>query len=875
MRRRWLRVSLLLVAGILVVAIGMTAWAAMRLRSSLPVVEGTHQLRGLGARVTVLRDALGIPTIRGESRADVARATGFLHAQDRYFQMDLNRRRAAGELSALVGARALALDVEIRRHRFRAVAERALSLMAPGDRGILDAYTAGVNSGLSSLNAASFEYVLLGQDPLPWRAEDSLLVVLSMFITLQDTDGSYEATVATMHDFLPPQMFEFLLSRGTEWDAPIVGERFAVPPIPGPDVYNLRARRAGTKGIAPPVRPNDRVGILGPPAGLRAMRSGEVSPKPVRASGPASSAAWSRVAPRPDWRRRQSGPYASAFPTWLANVLGVGSWELGVGGRSREADAVGSNNWAVSGTLTADGGALLANDMHLSVRVPNIWYRAALEWPGANGAEPHRLIGVTLPGAPAVVVGSNTHVAWGFTNTYADWGDIVLLEIDPAQPNRYRTPHGWREFERFDEVITIAGREDRHETVTWTIWGPLLGPDHAGRLRAYKWVAHSAERLATAGTPFEDARSIEEIFDQANGLGTPGQNMVAVDRSGRIGWTIYGAIPRRAGLDGALPVSWADGARGWQGWLSTSEYPRILDPPGGRVWTANARVVDGEMAARLGDGSYEVGSRATIIRDRLLAKDSFTAADMLDIQLDDRAVFLERWRSLILSTLTPALLEGAPERAQFRDLVEKSWDGRASPHSVGYRLTRLFREQVSERVMAFVLAECYEADASFDHTTLRRREGPIWKLVTEKPMHLLDAQFESWEDLLTAAMDTVIERATREGDLSGRDWAEYNVTAYRHPLSGGLPFAWRWLDMPHQPLPGDLFTPRVQWGSITASERMVVSPGREADGIMQMPTGQSGHPLSPFYGNSHQAWVTGEKSPFLPGPGVHTLVLTP
>jgi penicillin amidase len=836
MRRRWLRVSLAIVGVVLFIAGGLSVWAYTRLRASLPVVEGTHPLPGLGARVTVTRDALGIPTIRGQSRQDVARATGFLHAQDRYFQMDLNRRRAAGELAALVGGRALALDVEIRRHRFRPQAERALALMEPKDRAILDAYTAGVNSGLASLKGPSFEYVLLRQDPEPWRAEDSLLVVLSMFITLQDTDGSYESAVGTMRDVLPAPMFEFLLSPGTEWDAPVVGQRFPVPAVPGPDVYNLRARRAGKRGIELSAPRNDRV----------------------------------------------------------AGLFGMGNWELAV--PSGEA-AIGSNSWAVSGTLTANGGALLANDMHLSVRVPNIWYRAALEWPASpvsrnasaaflpvprnasaaflDGGEPNRLIGVTLPGTPAMVVGSNTHVAWGFTNTYADWGDLVLLDVDPMQPERYRTPHGWREFERYDEVIKIAGQDDRHEPVTWTIWGPVLGEDHRQRPRAYRWVAHSAESLATASTPFEEARSIEEVFDQANGLGTPGQNIVAVDRSGRIGWSIYGAIPRRMGLDGSLPASWADGTRGWQGWLSTAEYPRVIDPPGNRIWTANNRVIDGEMLAKLGDGSYEVGSRATIIRDRLLAKDRFTPADMLDIQLDDRALFLDRWRTLILTTLNGRALDGSPDRSQFREIVERDWDGRASPSSAGYRLTRMFREQVSERVMAFVVAECYEADSTFDHTTLRRREGPIWKLVTEKPMHLLDAQFASWDELLVAAVDTVIDRAAREGDLPGRVWAEYNVTAYRHPLSGGLPVVWRWLDMPREPLPGDLFTPRVQWGSISASERMIVSPGREAEGIMHMPTGQSGHPLSPFYANSHAAWVKGEASPFLPGPAVHELTLMP
>jgi penicillin amidase len=281
------------------------------------------------------------------------------------------------------------------------------------------------------------------------------------------------------------------------------------------------------------------------------------------------------------------------------------------------------------------------------------------------------------------------------------------------------------------------------------------------------------------------------------------------------------------------------------------------------------------MLAKLGDGSYEMGSRATIIRDRLAAKERFAPADMLSIQLDTSARFLTRWRDLLLNALTPANINGNGERARFRDVVERDWTGQASPASAGYRMTRMFREQVSERVMAFLLAECYEADPAFDHTTIRRREGPIWKLVTERPMHLLDPQFSSWDELLMAAVDTVIERAERDGDLAKRVWSEYNVTAYRHPLSSGIPFAGRWLDMPLQPVPGDLFTPRVQWGAIGASERMVVSPGREAEGIMHMPTGQSGHPLSPFYGNSHEAWIKGTRSPFLPGPTVYTLTLTP
>lgn len=812
--KRLLQLLLVFLLVALVAIVSAAFWARTQLRASLPALDGEVHLPGLTGAVEVTRDALGIPTIRGATREDVARATGFVHAQDRFFQMDLSRRRAAGELAALVGARAIALDREIRIHRFRGEAARAVALLSSSDRAVLDAYTAGVNSLLTSLAAPPFEYLVLRQQPEPWRPEDSLLVVLSMFITLQDTDGSYEATLATMHEILPQSMFDFLAPRGSEWDSPIVGEPFPTAAIPGPQVYDLRARRGGKA--------------------------------------------------TPDPRKR--------VQAW---DLGVGSWEL----IPAAPEAVlGSNNWAVAGRLTSDGGALVANDMHLAIRVPNTWYRAELTWPrGPDGANTHRLIGVTLPGVPALVVGSNTHIAWGFTNTWADWSDIVLLDVDPANPRRYRTPEGWREFDEYDEVLAVAGQPDQHMPVRWTIWGPVLGPDHRGRPRAYRWVAHSAERLAASLTPLESSQTIEDAIQTANGLGTPGQNLVVADRSGRIAWSIYGAMPRRVGLDGQLPAAWADGTHGWSGWLDDDEYPSVVDPPIGRIWTANNRVVDGDMLAKLGDGGYDIGARAHIIRNRLMSKERFAVRDLLDIQLDTSADFLARWRDVILRVLTPDAARVRRERADLREIVERGWTGQASADSAAYRMTRAFRELVSERVMAFVLVECYDADASFDYKTVRRRDEPIWRLVTEQPMHLLDPQYAGWNQFLLDTIDSVIDDATNAGSggLKARVWSEYNVTTYRHPLSLALPLVGRWLDMPRHVMPGDAYTPRVQWGAVGASERMVVSPGKEDRGIMQMPTGQSGHPLSPFYGNSHDAWVNGEATPFLPGAPVHRLTLRP
>jgi penicillin amidase len=792
---------------------GAAYWVRTQLHDSLPVLNGTVRVRGLQSAVTIERDELGIPTIRGISREDVARATGFVHAQDRFFQMDLARRRAAGELAALVGDAATRLDREVRVHRFRDEARRALALLPPRDRTVLEAYTAGVNRGLAVLRASPFEYLILRQTPQPWAAEDSLLVVLSMFVTLQDPDGAYESMLATMHDVLPPSMFELLAPRGTEWDSPIVGEPFATAEVPSAEVYNLRRKRNG--------RP-------------------EINLE----------------------QRREVAAAAESTP-----------WDA-----ARNDAALGSNGWAVSSDLTADGRALVANDMHLDIRVPNTWYRAVIEWRAEGDASQTRLLeGLTLPGHPTLVVGSNTHIAWGFTNSQADTGDLVLLELDPMDPNRYWTPWGWQAFEHHTEKIDVAGGSAVRLDVRSTIWGPVLGTDHKGRLRAYAWTAHSAERLSSSVLRLEEAQTIEEAMDAANALGTPAQNMMVADRSGRSAWTIYGSLPRRIGLDGTLPESWGDGWRGWNGFLAPAEYPRIVAPPGGRLWTANARVADGSILRTLGDGNYDVGARAREIRDRLREREQFSARDMLDIQLDARSTFLSRWRDLILRHLTQDTIAGDAERARFREIVEKDWTGEASPDSAAYRLTRMFRDQVIERVTSFVLAECYEADPSFDYTRIRRREGPIWKLVTERPSHLLNPRYGSWTDLLTASIDSLIQEAMEnsKGDLARKKWSDYNVIAFRHPLSGSLPFVSRWLDMPAAKLPGDLFTPRMHWNTNGASERMVVSPGNERDGIMHMPTGQSGHPLSPFYRNSHAAWTRGEPTPFLPGPTRYTLTLAP
>jgi penicillin G amidase len=801
-RRRWPRALALSLAALAVAGAAGFGFLHARLRASLPQLEGERTLPGLVAPVRIERDALGVPVVRGASRLDVARATGFLHAQERFFQMDLLRRRSAGELAELVGKLALPSDREVRVLRLRAVARRALGRLPQDERALLVAYSEGVAAGLAALGAPPFEYSLLRQQPAPWRPEDTLLCSLTMYLTLQDALPQQESTLGVMHDVLPQALFDFLTPRGTTWDAPLEGEAFPQPKIPGPEVLDL------WRG---PTSPD----------------SGE----PVA----------SDARPDPDAIRD------------------------------------GSNNWALAGAHTADGAALVANDMHLGLSLPNIWYRVSLVVTG--GA---RVTGVTLPGAPFVIVGSNGRVAWGFTNSEGDWVDLVVLEPDAGDPEAYRTPHGPRRFEHTSEVVHVAGSDDVQLDTLQTIWGPVIDKDHAGRRRALAWVALRDGGLDASLVRLEEAANVAEALRIAAAAGIPEQNFVVGDAAGHVGWTIAGRIPRRFGHDGRLPTSWADGARGWDGWLPVAEAPRVVDPPGGRLWTANARVVTGEKLRLVGFGGYDLGARQGQIRDNLRALGTASEADMLRIQLDDRALFLARWQRLLLELLTPERTAVDPRREEARRLVA-AWGGRAAVESVGYRIVRAFRNRVADEVLVPLVAPCRAADPSFDYLgrvehkkAYGQWEGPLWALLSARPKHLLSPRFESWDALLVRALDAVLDELTEHGArLAQRTWGERNTSRDRHPLSPAVPGLGRLVDMPPLQLPGDSHMPRFQSPSAGASERFAVSPGHEERGYFHMPGGESGHPLSAHYRDGHEAWANGRATPFLPGPAVHVLSLAP
>jgi penicillin amidase len=788
----------------------VTTWVYSQINSSLPKLNGKETLWGLTNTTVIERDKQGIVTIKGKTRTDVALATGFVHAQERFFQMDLLRRNSAGELSSLFGKIALNYDKKIRRHRFRDRARAIVKQLPKEQIALLKAYTQGVNQGLKTLDAVPFEYLLLRQDPVEWQEEDTILTVFSMYIDLQYHDGKRERTLAILNKMLSKKAFAFLNPKGSIWDAAIDGSQYSPSTMPSNHWLKDFAKKEASKQT---------------------------------------------------FTQNQQQNQLMAKTDYQGDYI------------------PGSNNWAVSGKLTSTGSAMVANDMHLNIRVPNTWFRASFEYPSSIG-EIIKITGATLPGTPNIVVGSNGHIAWGFTNSYGDWSDIITLELSHNK-QQYLTPTGYKNFTYSRQVIAVKDQPSVEIEIKETIWGPVIGKNQTGQPLAYRWVAHDLQAVNLAHTQLEQAQNIDDAFAIAAISGIPAQNMMVADSQGNIGWTIMGPIPRKKGNVGILPSSWASGKNGWQGYLPANEYPQVKNPQNNRLWTANTRVIGGELLEKLGNGGYALGARASQIRDDLFAKKSFNEQDLLNIALDDRALFLTRWKTFLSEqVLTLANIAQHPNFIHVQQIIasEQQQTFSASINSVVYRLVRDFRINVRNSVFDALNKKLSAYSASYNFRSIQHQiETPLWELITKQPDNFLANSKEQgngrWQTLFNNALAKTITDMTKNLPLSQATWGQANTSTIVHPLSKAVPFIGKWLNMPATPLPGDSYMPRVQGKAFGASERMVVSPGHEENGIFNMPTSQSGHPWSPYYGMGHSDWEQGKPSSFLPGKTKYTLTL--
>ena len=773
--RRWAP-RLALSAGAAIVLIGLSAWLAVR--ASLPQLDGVISLPGLAAPLSLERDALGTAVLRGENRPDLARGLGFLHAQERFFEMDLTRRSAAGELSALFGEKALTRDKVRRAHRLRARLSERLAQLPASDQALLSAYADGVNAGLAGLPLRPWQYLLLRAEPEAWSPVDSLLVVGEMFWMLQGVSIGTGFERAVLRERAGDALFGWLNPRGGHWDAALDASQLPPPAMPTPAQLDLRKVKAST---------------------AQAAR--------------------------------------------LAAV--------------EEPDLIGSNNWAVAGSRSANGRAILADDMHLDLSVPSIWFRTQFELKNDKG-QVLRAAGLSLPGTPSLVVGSNGQVAWGFTNAYGQWFDWIKLPADLPQTR----------LKSFIETIAVKGAPAQTLDILELDGAPIVR-EQDGQRYALRWIAQQGEAYNLGLDGLLWAQDAQGALAVAQASGIPHQNILVADAKGEIGWSVAGRLWTQAPT-ATRYARFQTPELATHGWLRPVDYPSFLNPADGQLWTANNRQLGGAQAEIIGDGGFALGARAQQIRERLSERAMHDQASLGAIHFDAEARFIKTWGD----RLQP-LLANSPAHAEASAQL-KQWNGRADADQVGYRLIRTVRLRTIDTLWAAWTTPslgAMQADPKLRFKWSAQFEYSAVQALNERPAHLLPPGFSSWDALLLAQLDAALKELTLDGKqaLAQATWGQYNSSRIQHVMSKAVPALATWLDMPAQPQSGDAHLPFVAGPAFGQSQRMVVSPGHEGEATLSMPGGQSGHPLSPFYGAGHKDWAAAKPTPLLAGPTQHQL----
>jgi penicillin amidase len=600
-RPRWLRWTTYVAAAIVVALVAGAVFAYSTVRRSLPQTEGTIALRGLDAEVTVHRDDAGVPQVYADTATDLFFAQGFVQAQDRFFEMDVRRHITAGRLSEMFGPDTLETDKVVRAMGWRRIAEKEVARLDPQVLTYLEAFSAGVNAYLEDRapGELSLEYSLLALGGLDYTVEQW---------TPADSVAWLKAMAWDLRGNMQDEVDRAMAH--TRLEPEQIEELY--PPYPyarhrpiveGGAVVDGRFRQpAGSTGPAPAARAALGDGAVDALAGLADTLDG------------------------------------------MPQLVGRG-------------DGVGSNAWVVDGDHSTTGEPLLANDPHLAPTVPGIWYQMGLHCTELSDDCPFDVSGFTFAGFPGVVIGHNQEIAWGFTNLGPDVTDLYLEAVDGE---RYLRGRKWREFDRREETIRVAGEEPFTFTVRSSVHGPLLSdvsptyasvganapvdgrvPDRAsGYAVSLAWTALRPTRTAEAVFAMNSATDLDEFRDATRMFAAPAQNIVYADRAGHIGYQAPGLVPiRQARHTGDYPAPGWDSRYDWTGeFVPFDALPSVLDPEEGFIATANQAPVGPGYPYDLGS-AWDMGYRSQRIVDLLTKKGTLSVADMAEIQGDTRNGF--------------------------------------------------------------------------------------------------------------------------------------------------------------------------------------------------------------------------------------------
>jgi penicillin amidase len=566
-----LRVVIVLLTFVLLLFILADIWFYRAVRAALPLVDGTITLSGLSTPVIVTRDSLGIPSITAENVHDLFFAQGFVTAQDRLWQMDMTRRFASGDLSAILGPDYVKVDTEQRILGLRQVAEQVSASLDPAERARLQAYADGVNAYIAQhQKTLPMEFRLMTYFPYTWTVEDSLLVGLSLTEFLNHYTYRHVLQHEKILAKLGPQLTADLYVNSSWRDHPPGSEGISIEqeaPLDEPPDEEEDPPTNGPKKPAP-----------------KGRRSELVGPQGVQQSLEAGLALASDLRP-------------------------------------------GSNNWVVSGAHSVTGKPMLSNDMHLDLRIPNTWYEAHLT------TEDYDVVGVTLPGVPYVIMGHNRHIAWGFTNLGPNVEDVFVEKFNDK--GEYLTPAGWKQPEHRSEIIRVKGKSEVDLDVVVTRHGPIVTPIVPGETRklALKWIINEPKAFDIPFFALDSARNWQEFRAAFANFGAPGQNVVYADVDGHIGYQATGLVPVRATGDGSLPVPGEDDSHEWTGYVPFENMPSVFDPPSGMLATANGRIAPNGYPAMLST-EWGSPYRTQRIYKLLGGNKKLAASDMLAIQTD-------------------------------------------------------------------------------------------------------------------------------------------------------------------------------------------------------------------------------------------------
>ncbi len=780
--RTALRVLLGLVVLLLILTLAGLGYGMVTVRSSWPQISGTVEAHGLGADVTVARDGWGIPHIYASNSHDLFFGQGYVHAQDRFWQMEFWRRAGSGRLSEVLGEAALGSDRFIRTVGWHRTAAEELELLDEDSKAALEAYAEGVNAYIRDREAPlALEFAVLGLtgiqvEPEPWTPLDTLCWAKVM-----------------------------------SWD---LGGNM--------DSELLRAHIAAILGTA-------AVDVIAPPY---------PDEHPVIVPHTLSEATLRSVP-------------AAAF---AAQVLGEG-------------EGLGSNSWVVAGSRTDTGSPLLADDPHLSIQIPSIWYEIGLHCDPIGESCPFNVVGASFPGAPGVIIGHNDHIAWGVTNLGPDVQDLFIEKVNPADPNQYEYQGRWLDMEIVREEIDVAGRSEPEVLLARiTRHGPIINDVIGGtedewalgwQPLALSWTALQPGGLIRSMLLLDQSEDWNDFRQALAYWDVPSQNFVYADVEGNIGYQAPGRIPIRAAGDGSTPVPGWTGEYEWIGYIPFQELPWSFNPPEGYVATANNAAVGPDYAYTI-TVDWAPGHRARRIVDLITDDTTMSLADMQAMQGDSSPAYADD----VLPYLAHLSCDDA--RVQQALGLLHQWDGRATRESSGAALFEALRLR---------LVDLTFGDEMGDQLLTRARPTAMIALVD-----LLADPGSAWfDDITTPAVETrdeVLLRALEEAveeltgalgeDMNRWQWGELHTAYFRHESLGqcGIGLIEGIFNRGPVSVDGTIatlnntgYSPSRPYGVVVLpSYRQVIDLGDLTRSVSMHTTGQSGHPYHEHYDDMIDPW---------------------